>query len=381
MGLVPLCRTRFSYAIVVACSSKLQAAKDSSVRMLFNRSIPLQKPTKKNCSIFSQGYIASHVHTSQKGGRSVVNHLNVFNDPIHGQCGVTPLLIKIIERLRAYYVFPGASHNTALNTPLGYVCIVCLCHDLGETWAIFHLFDGMFLPKAGKKCEVRNGDSRRRLLDHLVDKNDLKAGMKKYGLEGRADMLFIKEDVGGRLDSNKQKKAEDKSFLYEIVANKTTNALMWTSLTHFARDCHHLASRNHFGPHHRFFKFARVCEGGDEAHLLSENKVVTNEKDNLRDMFENRSSLHQEASSAQCEQAHRDYVSILPIVFPLTSCFWALKAQDGKTFTLSEAIEDIEAYTKLTVNRCHQVSPREDSQRIIDRDFYKCLGELRLETH
>ncbi|XP_022597670.1 deoxynucleoside triphosphate triphosphohydrolase SAMHD1-like [Seriola dumerili] len=87
-----------------------------------------------------------------------------------------------------------------------------------------------------------------------------------------------------------------------------------------------------------------------------------------------------------------------------------IEGSGGKTFTLSEAIEDIEAYTKLTdrvfeiiltppshiyvscpeeeemrkclitAGNCPEVkAAREILQRIIDRDFYKCLGRIKTE--
>uniref|UniRef100_A0A3B4YRK2 Deoxynucleoside triphosphate triphosphohydrolase SAMHD1-like n=1 Tax=Seriola lalandi dorsalis TaxID=1841481 RepID=A0A3B4YRK2_SERLL len=307
----------------------------------------------------------------------------VFNDPIHGHVELHPLLIKIIDtpqfqRLRnikqlggAYFVFPGASHNRfehsigvaylagefaqALKTKqpelditdrdILCVQIAGLCHDLGHG-PFSHLFDGMFLPKArpGKKCQ--HEEISLKMLDHLVDKNKLKLVMEQYGLEPEKDMKFIKEMIGGPLDSNKQKKwpyegrGEDKSFLYEIVANKT-NGIDVDKFDYFARDCHHLGIQNHFD-HHRFFKFARVCEvEGGGKHICSRDK----EKDNLRDMFENRSSLHRKACQ---HNVNKLIETMITDAFVKADPCIQIEGSGGKTFTLSEAIEDIEAYTKLT---------------------------------
>ncbi|XP_056241933.1 deoxynucleoside triphosphate triphosphohydrolase SAMHD1-like isoform X2 [Seriola aureovittata] len=369
----------------------------------------------------------------------------VFNDPIHGHVELHPLLVKIINtpqfnRLRnikqlggAYFVFPGASHNRfehsigvaylagefaqALKTKqpelditdrdILCVQIAGLCHDLGHG-PFSHLFDGMFLPKARPGKKSKHEEISLKMLDHLVDKNDLKPVMEQYGLEKEQDMKFIKEMIGGPLDSNKQKKwpyegrGEDKSFLYEIVANKT-NGIDVDKFDYFARDCHHLGIQNHFD-HHRFFKFARVCEvEGGGKHICSRDK----EKDNLRDMFENRSSLHRKAYQ---HKVNKLIETMITDAFVKADPCIQIEGSGGKTFTLSKAIEDIEAYTKLTdrvfeiiltppshiyvscpeeeeirkclitAGNCPEVkAAREILQRIIDRDFYKCLGKIKTQ--
>uniref|UniRef100_A0A3B4UZW8 HD domain-containing protein n=1 Tax=Seriola dumerili TaxID=41447 RepID=A0A3B4UZW8_SERDU len=341
----------------------------------------------------------------------------VFNDPIHGHVELHPLLVKIINtpqfnRLRnikqlggAYFVFPGASHNRfehsigvaylagelaqALKTKqpklnitdrdILCVQIAGLCHDLGHG-PFSHLFDGMFLPKAGKKCE--HEEISLKMLDHLVDKNDLKPVMKKYGLEPEQDMLFIKEMIGGPLDSNKQKKwkyegrDEDKSFLYEIVANKT-NGIDVDKFDYFARDCHHLGIQNHFD-HHRFFKFARVCvvkEG--RKHICSQDKEVHN----LYAMFYARCSFHRKAYQHKVNMLIQTMISE---AFVKADEHIKIKGSGEKSFTLSTAIDDMEAYTKLTdrvfEDILHSSSPElEDARkilnRIITRDLYTCVGE------
>ncbi|XDV16830.1 hypothetical protein PO909_016361 [Leuciscus waleckii] len=127
--------------------------------------------------------------------------MKIFNDPIHGQIEMHPLLVKIIDtpqfqRLRhikqlgtKYLVFPGATHTRfehsigvaylaecllrslhdnqpKLNiTKQDFLCvqIAALCHDMGHG-PFSHLFDGMFIP------EVRPGSSseaRESLCQHV----------------------------------------------------------------------------------------------------------------------------------------------------------------------------------------------------------------------
>ncbi|XP_008412919.2 deoxynucleoside triphosphate triphosphohydrolase SAMHD1-like [Poecilia reticulata] len=113
------------------------------------------------------------------------NKNKVFNDPIHGNIELHPVLVKIIDtpqfqRLRnikqlggAYYVYPGASHNrfehsigvahlagellqslkgNQLNLGIDKRDVLCvqiagLCHDLGHG-PFSHMLDIMFIPKA-----------------------------------------------------------------------------------------------------------------------------------------------------------------------------------------------------------------------------------------
>ncbi|CAM4454371.1 unnamed protein product [Leuciscus chuanchicus] len=101
--------------------------------------------------------------------------------------------------------------------------------------------------------------------------------LKEHGLDEK-DVTFIKELIEGAKDSvaewTYEGRAEDKSFLYEIVANKQ-NGIDVDKWDYFARDCHHLGIRNSFD-HHRLLKFAR-------------------EADNVYDMFRTRYTLHRQA--------------------------------------------------------------------------------------
>ncbi|XP_060576976.1 deoxynucleoside triphosphate triphosphohydrolase SAMHD1-like [Ruditapes philippinarum] len=117
----------------------------------------------------------------------------VFNDPIHGNIELHPLLVKIVDtpqfqRLRfikqlggVYFVYPGASHNRfehsigvchlagrflrALkdrqpNLEISSEDILCveiaaLCHDIGHG-PFSHLFDKRIIPEILEKRKKEN---------------------------------------------------------------------------------------------------------------------------------------------------------------------------------------------------------------------------------
>ncbi|MEQ2266410.1 SAM domain and HD, partial [Xenotaenia resolanae] len=239
----------------------------------------------------------------------------VFNDPIHGHLELHPLLIKIIDtpqfqRLRnikqlggTYYVFPGASHNRFEHSiGVGYLAgqlvqtlnekqpellisrrdILCvqiagLCHDLGHG-PFSHLFDGMFIPKARPGINWKHEAASLKMFDYLVDDNSLRPVMEQHGLVLPEDLDFIKEQIAGPLDNSSGReekwpykgRPKDKSFLYEIVANKR-NGIDVDKWDYFARDCYHLGIQNNFD-YRRFLKFARVCEVDGQKHICTRDK-------------------------------------------------------------------------------------------------------------
>uniref|UniRef100_A0A4W6F4I1 HD domain-containing protein n=1 Tax=Lates calcarifer TaxID=8187 RepID=A0A4W6F4I1_LATCA len=346
----------------------------------------------------------------------------VFNDPIHGHVELHPLLVRIIDtpqfqRLRnikqlggAYYVYPGASHNRfehsigvaylagefaqALRTrqpelditdrDVLCVKIAGLCHDLGHG-PFSHLFDGMFIPKARPGENWRHEQASVEIFDHLVNDNNLRPVMEEHQLVLPQDLNFIKEMIGGSLGPNEAQgeewpyegRGQDKSFLYEIVANKR-NGIDVDKFDYFARDCHHLGIRNNFD-HQRFFLFARVCEAGGLKQICSRDKEVHN----LYDMFHARSCLYRKAYQ---HPVNKIIEHMIADAFLKADKHIQIEGSEGNMYNLSTAIDDMEAYTKLTgqqiplcaVSLSGEHPELEEArrilQRIIDRNFYKYLG-------
>uniref|UniRef100_A0A3B4EVT3 HD/PDEase domain-containing protein n=1 Tax=Pundamilia nyererei TaxID=303518 RepID=A0A3B4EVT3_9CICH len=350
----------------------------------------------------------------------------VFNDPIHGHIELPPLLVKIIDtpqfqRLRkikqlggGYYVFPGASHNRfehsvgvghlagelvkalrakqleepslnseSLINDRDVLCvqIAGLCHDLGHG-PFSHVFDGMFNPQAdpnGEKWE--HEDASILMFDHLVDDNKLTPVMNEYGLitegDNENDLVFIKEMIkGSQLYKGRN---NEKSFLYEIVANKQ-NGIDVDKFDYFARDCHHLGIQNNFD-HRRFIVFARVCNVDGQLHICSRDKEIAN----LYDMFHTRNSLHRRAYQHRVKMAVEIMIkdALLKADQDLQ-----IKWAEGEACCLSEAKKHKEAYTKLTVIEqilhydASTPSSLEEAaqiiQRIMRRDLYQLVGEIKV---
>ncbi|XP_047669910.1 deoxynucleoside triphosphate triphosphohydrolase SAMHD1-like [Tachysurus fulvidraco] len=352
-------------------------------------------------------------HLGQKSDR----HDKVFNDPIHGHIELHPLLVKIIDtpqfqRLRyikqlggAYFVFPGASHNRFEHSVgVGYLAgcliktlsekqpelgitekdILCvqiagLCHDLGHG-PFSHLFDRMFIPRVRPELKWEHETASVKMFEHLVKENNLEDMMKDYGLSNK-DLKFIKEQIAGPLKPSAQNKwaysgrPEEQSFLYEIVANKRTGIDV-DKWDYFARDSYHLGLKN-IPDYQRFLKMARVCEVNGKKIICARDKEVHD----LYDMFHTRHSLHRRAYQHKVTKIIEEMITEALVK---ADPYILIQGSPGKMYKMSEAIDDMEAYTKLTDNIFEQIlySSNPDlseaqtiMKNILCRKLYKCVGQ------
>ncbi|XP_036275099.1 deoxynucleoside triphosphate triphosphohydrolase SAMHD1 isoform X1 [Pipistrellus kuhlii] len=349
--------------------------------------------------------------------------MKVINDPIHGHIEFHPLLIQIIDtpqfqRLRyikqlggAYYVFPGASHNRFEHSlGVGYLagCLVrelsekqpelqiserdmlCvqiagLCHDLGHG-PFSHTFDGRFIPLARQDKKWKHEQGSVDMFEHLINSNDLKPVMERYGLIPEDDVIFIKEQIIGPPKTPVKKQSwpykgrpKEKSFLYEIVANKR-NGIDVDKWDYFARDCHHLGIQNSFD-YKRFLKFARVCEVDNSKNLCTRDEEIGN----LYDMFHTRASLHRRAYQHKVGNV---IDMMITDAFLKADPYIEIAGTGGKKCRISTAIDDMEAFTKLTDNIfleiLHSSDPnlaaaREILEKIERRNLYKYVGQTQTE--
>uniref|UniRef100_A0A1A7WX25 Deoxynucleoside triphosphate triphosphohydrolase SAMHD1 n=1 Tax=Iconisemion striatum TaxID=60296 RepID=A0A1A7WX25_9TELE len=343
----------------------------------------------------------------------------VFNDPIHGHVELHPLLIKFIDtpqfqRLRyikqlggTYFVFPGASHNRFEHSiGVGYLAgqlvqalnerqpellisrrdILCvqiagLCHDLGHG-PFSHMFDGMFMPKARPELNWKHETASLAMFDYLVEDNNLRPVMEEHGLVMPEDLDFIKEQIAGPQNNPGQQwpykgRPADKSFLYEVVANKR-NGIDVDKWDYFARDCSQLGIQNNFD-YRRFLKFARVCVDKGQKQICTRDKEVGN----LYDMFHTRNCLHRRAYQHKVGNIIEVMVTE---AFLKADPHIQIEGSGGKMFTISTAVDDMVAYTKLTDNIFEQIvnssSPelaeaRKILRDILCRNLYKYLGQTQ----
>ncbi|XP_073697745.1 deoxynucleoside triphosphate triphosphohydrolase SAMHD1-like isoform X2 [Garra rufa] len=209
-------------------------------------------------------------------------------------------------------------------------------------------------------------------------KNGLDKVMKDYGLNLDEDIVFIEELIQGRTSSDSKWTAkgrpENKSFLYEIVANKL-NGIDVDKWDYLARDCHYLGIPNGFN-HQRLLKSARVCKVDGRNHICFRDKVA----DDVYGMFHTRYTLHRQAL-----QHKIGYIIDIKIKDALVLADDILIPERK----ISDAIDDILEYTKLTDHIFDQILNQSDSnphldearsilQDIVNRRLPKFVGEARL---
>ncbi|XP_060584901.1 deoxynucleoside triphosphate triphosphohydrolase SAMHD1-like [Ruditapes philippinarum] len=356
----------------------------------------------------------------------------IFNDPIHGNIELEPLLVKIVDtpqfqRLRfikqlggAYFVYPGASHNrfehsigvchlagrlvrslkeqiskapdsTIKITDKDELCvkIAALCHDLGHG-PFSHLFDGKIIPKIrenvnGKIWKHEQGSVD--MFDHMLEENgELE---EEFNEElSKEDKTFIKEMIVGPPKSIKDRNNMDETdktwpyegrpkqmaFLYEIVSNKR-NGVDVDKWDYFARDCHSLGIGNNFNLD-RCISFSKVIEVDGEQQICYRDKEVHN----LYDMFHTRLLLHQRAYQHKtCNII--EYMLTEALV--LADNFIEFQGKNGSV-RMSDTIHDMKAYTLLTDDVIHRILESNDDglrkskgilQKILKRDLYSFVGE------
>ncbi|KAI1890239.1 hypothetical protein AGOR_G00151670 [Albula goreensis] len=345
----------------------------------------LTEPLLERIGVRPLGSRLELLHSLRKLWQISAETMKVFNDPIHGHIELHPLLVKIIDTLQfqrlrsikqlggAYYVFPGAAHNRFEHSigvchlagrlvqslsdrqPELLICrrdILCvqiagLCHDLGHG-PFSHLFDGKFIPTLRPGMVWKHEQASVQMFDHLVQEQP------PWPYKGRT---------------------EDKCFLYEIVANKVTGIDV-DKWDYFARDCYHLGIQNNFD-YERSLKFARVCVVEGRKHICTRDKEVGN----LYDMFHTRTCLHRRAYQHKVSNIIEEMIT--EALVKANNCI-EIQGSGGKRLKMSEAIEDMEAYSKLTDSVFEQIlfssstelaEARKILENVLCRKLYKCVGQ------
>ncbi|XP_053308806.1 deoxynucleoside triphosphate triphosphohydrolase SAMHD1-like [Spea bombifrons] len=217
-----------------------------------------------------------------------------------------------------------------------------------------------------------------KLFDYLIEKNNLVQDFEKSGLQLPDDTDFIKQLIIGYSDSETAYKGRaEKTFLYEIVANKTTGIDV-DKWDYFARDCHHLGINSSFDTK-RFLTFAWVCEVDNRKQICIRDKEV----DDLYEMFHTRYNLHRRAYQHKVVKVIEEMITDALIIANNH-----MEGYFGKKIAISETVDDMEAFVKVTdyilnyiLNSTDEnLSPaREILERLQRRQLFPYVGQKRLK--
>lgn len=343
-----------------------------------------------------------------------------FKDAVHGLFELPYICSRVIntsefQRLRdikqlggVYHVFPSASHNrfdhcigtahlankfaTQLQkqqpeleiTDIDVLCvtIAALCHDLGHgTYS--HLFDGKFIPFIYPDNTWSHEDNSVRLLDALVENNNLGPLFEENGI-GEKDRVFIREMItcspqGESKDRIREWKYDGrpacKGFLYEIVSNKRTGIDV-DKFDYFARDSHTLGFSVMFDSD-RLMKFSRVCKVGKEWQICFHEKEAWN----IYELFHTRYNLHKRAYQHPVSAAIEHEITRALV---LAEPYLYITGTNGKQMRLSETLNDMKAYVQVTDNILQRIQHSTESvleparialNRVATRKIKKCIHE------
>ncbi|KAF4119220.1 hypothetical protein G5714_001271 [Onychostoma macrolepis] len=239
----------------------------------------------------------------------------------------------------------------------------------------------MFIPEVQPGNKWQHEEASVQMFRCMRKKNGLDKMIKDYGLNLDEDIVFIEELILGCNTSDSKWTArgrpENKSFLYEIVANKL-NGIDVDKWDYLSRDCHYLGIPNGFD-HQRLLKSARVCKVYGRNHICFRDKSVVRVSlflsqvvDNIYGMFQTRYTLHRQALRHKI-----GYIIDVKINKAL------VKADDklSPDRKISDAIDDMLEFTKLTDHIFDLDEARSILEDIVIRRLPKFVGEARLNEN
>ncbi|XP_053085222.1 deoxynucleoside triphosphate triphosphohydrolase SAMHD1-like [Pangasianodon hypophthalmus] len=342
--------------------------------------------------------------------RTMAEQAEIFNDSVHGHIKMHPLLVKIIDtpefqRLKnikqlgaGYFVFPGASHNRFEHsigvahlagelvrslraqgndiTDKDELCvqIAGLCHDLGHG-PFSHVFE-IFMKEAKQELKWEHEAASVRMFEQLIKNKKNNKTIEKimeddYKFD-KNDIEFIKELIDSKAVPHSAEdtwpyegRGRDKSYLYEIVANKRTGIDV-DKMDYFSRDCLHLGMKSNFS-HERYVMFARVC-----TNEKNEKQICIRDKEalNMYELFHVRYLLHHTAYQ------HRVKVAIEMMIVDALLAAEADFMLDG--MKISAVPNEPKKYLKITDDILQEIKHSEQAKDIIERiekrDLYSCVG-------
>uniref|UniRef100_A0A8C0DCB5 Deoxynucleoside triphosphate triphosphohydrolase SAMHD1 n=1 Tax=Balaenoptera musculus TaxID=9771 RepID=A0A8C0DCB5_BALMU len=306
----------------------------------------------EDLGISSYGKRIKLLNNIQQLDQAHVYTMKVINDPIHGHIEFHPLLIRIIDtpqfqRLRyikqlggGYYVFPGASHNR-------------FEHSLG----VGYLAGRLVRELSEKQPELQISERDMLCVQIAGLCHDLGHGPFSHMFDGRFIPL-ARPDV-------KWTHEQGSVMMFEHLVN--SNGL---------RDV-----MEHYGliPEEDIWFIKEQITGPPESPVKDSSKEVGN----LYDMFHTRNSLHRRAYQ---HKVGNIIDTMITDAFLKADPYIEITGSEGKKYHISTAIDDMEAFTKLTDNIfleiLYSADPKLDAARAIlkkieCRNLYKFVGETQ----
>lgn len=317
---------------------------------------------------------------------AVLRSAKTVFDRVHGHVELPGLLVAVMDtpqfqRLRQLkqlgtveYVFPAATHTRFEHsigvahlagelvehlrhrqpeldvTERDVLCVKLagLVHDLGHG-PCSHLFEEFVNAQRRKKDAAgftrwHHEHASVALLRLLVEKNAIP--LEEYGLlQPREDLRFVESLVRG-LGADEAwptdvGRGEDKRFLYDIVANKR-NGVDVDKLDYFLRDSLVALGDEPAEVHvDRLFQSTRVITPeGSTAQICFQDKMAQT----VGTIFDVRARLHK---SVYQHHAVKKVNEIVLRTLELADGRFFLRGTGGKAVSISDAVEDLEAYTSL----------------------------------
>jgi len=241
---------------------------------------------------------------------------------------------------------------------------------------------------ASKWCHEKSSIE---LLDFILENYQI--DLSHYGL-GDLDLVFIKELIFGPLDGQDPKieypykgRGPKKYYLYEIISNKITGVDV-DKWDYFLRDNKSLKIGITFD-YRRFLKNCLIVNWDffpDNPGKLIVKRIAIRDKefDNCQEMFLDRSRLHRKGYQHRVVKIFD--VMLTDAFLSANPHFGRISGSEGRTYSLSEAVNDVESLQKLTDDWVIQsiknssdpkLAPaRKILKRIDDRDKYKIIAQI-----
>jgi HD superfamily phosphohydrolase len=346
------------------------------------------------------------------GGKNMI-----INDAIHGHIKV-PAICRIIMdtpefvRLKhvkqlgtAYLVYPSADHSRFAHSvgvmhlaglfidelrnwekPDAFdykdklcVMIAGLCHDLGHG-PYSHLWE-YFMKEARPESLWRHEESSLKMLDYLIEKNNLLPVFLEHGFDD-VDLLLIKELInGGPLDRSGEFKGRgpEKRFLYQIVANKTSGIDV-DKWEYFLRDSRAMNLKMRFDCK-RFMMMSQLEEKDGITMLALADKEALS----VKQLFADRMNLHD--VGYQHHTVKKTDRMLLDVLLGADKHINLFYNQKGEVVPLSSACDDMFVFSQLSDDylfnsilhsRIPELRPAQQIiHRISTRKLYPIVGWVR----